>query len=386
MRPPESIALPPAPVQRPPALQRLRADACRFTFDQAVWLLERYLTSAAVSIGQRGPVSRERLRFRPALSMGFPATDVARLREWRQDGTDEPLFVIDVTFLGLYGVTTPLPLHYSIDILRSTQTSATLHEAGAAPAPDSERSPTRDFLDLIHHRVISLFYRACLKYRYDRVFPLGERDTITEYLKQLIGCLPGYDHATLGVAPLALLRYAGIFTQRPRSATTLAGMLVDYFPGIPVDVHQFCGHWVTLDEDQLNHVGRLNSRLGEDLTVGEQVYDLTGSFTIAIGPVDWYTYLTFLPDGERYGQTCALARLYCNDPLAFSLRVDLLPDQVPPTQLTSDDTAGRLGLTSWVRTGPLGATSVTFDTATWRPPATEVTPESTPSPARAAST
>ena len=37
-----------------------------------------------------------------------------------------------------------------------------------------------------------------------------------------------------------------------------------------------------------------------------------------------------------------------------------MPGQVPPLQLTSDDRAGRLGYTSWARTGEMGETDVTF--------------------------
>jgi len=34
--------------------------------------------------------------------------------------------------------------------------------------------------------------------------------------------------------------------------------------------------------------------------------------------------------------------------------------EVPMTQLSSDEQAGRLGWTSWVRAGELGETAVTF--------------------------
>jgi type VI secretion system protein ImpH len=349
----------PAP---PDALDRLRARPWEFDFFQAVWLLER-ANAGGTPVGQRGPVTQERLRFRPDLSLGFPATDVCGLLEF-SGASGAPCHLLEVAFLGLYGGSTPLPLHYAVDILRAsdperaTERGGPGHGSGADLLPGS--SPMRDFVDVLHHRVISLFYRAWLKYHYERAFAAPQRDVVTDYLKLLIGCPPEYDAATLGVPPLKLLRYAGLLTQRPRSAMSLQGLLFDYWGDIPVQVQQFVGQWVPLEPGDLNHLGAANSRLGVDLTVGDQVYDLGGAFQIRLGPVDLATYETFLPGAARYEQTRALTRLYCADPLAFSLEIVLRAGEVPMTQLTSNAQAGRLGWTSWVRTGDLGETAVTF--------------------------
>ncbi len=350
----------------PGLLDRLRRRPWEFDFFQAVWLFERYC-GGDTPVGLRGPVSRERLRFRPDVSLSFPATDVRRVSECLSHASGEPYYVMEVAFLGMYGVSTPLPLHYAIDVLRSSdRTSASQADetpgargSAAREAPPSS-SPTRDFMDIFHHRAIALFYRSWLKYRYERMFAAPQRDAITEYLQLLIGCPPSFDEATLGVPPIRLLRYAGVLTQHPRSATTLSGVLFDYWGDIPVRVTQFLGQWVPLEVGDQNRLGSANSRLGLDLTVGDQVYDLGGAFHITVGPVDWPTYLSFVPGGFRYKQTRALTRLYCCDPLAFTLEVALRAKEVPETRLASDDQAGCLGLTSWVRTEEMGETSVTF--------------------------
>lgn len=346
--------IPSAAGAEPALLDRLRQRACEFDFFQAVWLLERYCAGPTV-VGQRGPVADERLRLRPDLSLAFPATDLRRMIAGKQPETGHPLYVLEVAFLGLYGVSTPLPLHYAVEVLRGA--------AGVGadwPEPGRATSPVRDVLDVVHHRALSLFYRAWLKYRYERMFAAPQRDVITEYLRLLIGCPGTYDEATLGVPPIRLLRYAGVLTQRPRSAMTLAGLLFDYWGDIPVQVEQFIGQWVPLDPADVTRLGAANSQLGVSVTVGDQVYDLGGAFNIRVGPVDWETYLTFVPGGVRFRQTRALTRLYCCDPLAFTFQVTLRPGAVPETQLTLDDRAGCLGLTSWVRTADLGETSVTF--------------------------
>ncbi len=357
-------------------LERLCQRAWEFDCLQAIWFLDRYIcgtgleadTTAAgptIPVGERGPIARERLRFRPDVSLGFPPTDLRRVFTCHQPDTDLTYYVLEVAFLGLYGVSTPLPLHYAIDILRAAEPGGTAGSAaaiGREALPDSVVgvSPTRDFLDLLHHRLVSLFYRAWLKYHYERMFGSPQRDLITGYLRLLIGCPSAYDQTVLGVPPIRLLRYAGLLTQRPKSAVMLEGLLTDYWSDVPVRVRQFVGQWVPLEPSDLNRCGLANSRLGVDLTVGEQVYDLGGAFCVCIGPLDWKTYLAFVPGGPRFRQTRDLTRLYICDPLAFNIEVTLRPGEVPEMQLTSDEGAGCLGLTTWVRTADLGQTTVTF--------------------------
>ncbi len=355
---------------REPLMKRMLDRGWEFDFFKAVWNLERYATDRT-PIGGRGPVSQEAIRLRPGVSMGFPATDVRRIARVNDSAGGPPFYRIDLTFMGLYGVSTPLPLHYAVDVLRSVAgqsgdspaDGSEIADRGAASTtdPEAECAPARDFLDLLHHRLLSLFYRAWTKYRYDVSFGHPGRDEVTTYLTYLIGGSPALGEDDLGVPPVRLLRYAGILTQHPKSAAAIQGMLRDYWGDVSIDIDQFVGRWVTLAPDDMNAIGVVNSRPGENLILGEQVYDLSGAFNVAIGPVDWDTYLDFLPDGDCFAQTRSLVRLACSDPLAFTLQIRLKAGVVPEMQLYSDHRAARLGYTSWVRTEELPETSVVFD-------------------------
>jgi len=348
---------------------RLLARGWEFAFFQAVWLLEQ-TAGDHVPVGGRGPVARERLRFRPDPGLSFPPVDVLHVQELIDSGTGQSFYRVDVTFMGLYGVSTPLPLHYAVSILRSVEPALDKSGQVAAPAPGeglarpAGSTPVRDFLDLLHHRLLSLFYRAWTKYRYHVTFAMPGRDVMSDYFLWLIGCSPKWGAADLGVEPIRMLRYAGLFTQRPRTGAGLEGLLFDYWGGVPTQVEQCVGRWVTLKPEDLNRAGLANSALGVDLTVGEQVYDLNGCFNVVIGPMDWPAYLSFLPDGSRFAQTEALVRLYQQDPLACSIEIRLQAGEVPEMMLSSDDRAGRLGYTSWVRTAELPETSVRFGAMT----------------------
>ena len=370
----------PAPAPRPPVdsplLRRLEMLGHRFSFFQAVWLLER-LHAGAQPVGQTEPrPAEEAIRFRPDVSMGFPPTDVRRIR--RVVGPDGAVrHLVEVSFMGLYGVSSPLPCWYPQYVLRTVssanemQVSPPHGAAAAAPAgtPPDETSPVRELLDVVHHRLISLFYRAWLKYRHDRAFALSHRDEITGYVRRLIG-LPfttsplTEDAATLRVAPLRLLKYAGLLTQRPRSAVTLEGLLHDYWDGLAVRVEQFLGRWMALSEDDLTRVGAANSDLGVNTIVGDEVYDLRSTIGVTCGPVSWAEFLEFLPDSTRFAQTQAWIKLFLVDPMAVRLNIRIRAGEVPQTRLSSGEGGARLGFTTWAACGAMPETTVTFD-ASW---------------------
>ena len=54
-------------------------------------------------------------------------------------------------------------------------------------------------------------------------------------------------------------------------------------------------------------------------------------------------------------------RLYCQDPLWFTIELRIKPREIPELRLTSDGDAGMLGMTTWVRTAEIMETSVAFD-------------------------
>src|SRR5882762_10124157 len=107
----------------------LLSEGHRFSFFQAARLLKR--------------LQGEDLRIRPELSFGFPSADVSSIEQ----RPDQKGYRLTATFLGLYGVSSPLPAFYTEELLRD--------ESGAA----------RDFLDIVHQRLYALLLAGWQKYR-----------------------------------------------------------------------------------------------------------------------------------------------------------------------------------------------------------------------------
>src|SRR5688572_20646134 len=88
----------------------LEKNAKKFAFFQLMYLLER-VHAKAPAIGQLGPVSEERVRVRPDSAMTFAAADIKEMT-WEKFGDGVERNRVSVTFLGLYGSSSPLANHF----------------------------------------------------------------------------------------------------------------------------------------------------------------------------------------------------------------------------------------------------------------------------------
>jgi type VI secretion system protein ImpH len=322
-----------------PLAEQLQQSARRFSFFQLVRMLQR-CSSQSVRVGYKGPASAENIRFRPDASLAFPASDIAELDLVPVPGTDAERYRITTTFLGLYGASSPLPSFYSEEVLWA----------------DEDRSRIRDFLDLFHHRLLSLFYRCWAKYRYPIQFEYGEDDPLTPSLFALIGIDSSIPHGETGLPePLRLLQFAGLINQQPHSASALESILSEYFDGLPVAVEQCTGRWVPINPGQRASLGKKNCRLNTDCSIGLCVYGRTGNFRVRIGPFQFPKYLEFLPVRSNYRVLCSLIRFFATDRLEFDIAFRVL--HPPQTRLLSkgpEDSKARLGWTSWLLSAPSG--------------------------------
>jgi type VI secretion system protein ImpH len=286
-------------------------------------------------VGELGPVREEPARLRPSSSLRFQAADVVAV-ERRAEGA--PAWRLTTAVLGLYGAGTPLPLFYAEDIARAEMTE--------------DDDPVRLFLDVSNHRLLSLLYRAWSKYRWGFTFEAGARDRTSQRLLGLIGlATPGLQEA-LSVPAGRLLRYAGTISMRPRGAAAVAGVVSDFFGGVPARIEQCVARWARIAVDDQNRLGARNAGLGQDLTVGEQVPDRAGKCRVEVGPLDFRTFEAFLPEGAAAHELSELAHFLLPDPLAYDVRLVLRGPEVPWLRLASGPDAARLGWTSWLRHDP----------------------------------
>jgi len=310
------------------------------------------LQEGRVAPGEEGPPWEEGIRFRPSASLGFPAADVQKIEEAKLPGLSASVFLMTVNFMGLYGVNAPTPTYFTEMICTS----------------EADADPLSAFLDIFNHRLISLFYRAWKKYRYYITFLSEARDPTSGYLLSLCGLGTKALRQVAGLPDTCLIRYTGLFSQRPRSARGLQGLLADYFEGIAVRVEPFILRWVKIPESHQNRLGVAgrNDVLGRSLSVGDRLKDRSGKFRVTLGPLDSEQFEGFLPGGTQFETLSHLVFLYAPDRLEFDIKLVLKAGEIPPLWLDTPGTA-RLGYTTWLVSERRGDAAVIFDAgAHWR--------------------
>lgn len=314
-----------------------------FDFFQLVHLLERWL-DRPVPLGRVGPYRDEGLRLQPDASLTFPPSDVRRVETPRaSDGTDDdgrPIPVdwsyrIIVHFMGLYGSAAPTPV-YLTELIGST---------------DVDADELTDFLDLFNHRLLSLFWRAWVKYRYPYRWETGGEDEVSAQLLSYIGLNDPEARRRTGLSAGKLLRYLGLLSLRTRPPVGLRLMVSDYFGGVETRIEERMFRWVPVPPEGRNRLGQANATLGMDLTVGERVPDRSGKLRVSLGPLHFEEYLGFLPGTPKFRELCALARLWVADRFDFDVELVIRREEIPELQM-AEGSGGRLGWTSWATSAP----------------------------------
>jgi type VI secretion system protein ImpH len=323
-------------------MQELLSNCQRFAFFQAVRFLER-CHPQSVPLGRQGPAARETIRFRPHASLAFPTCDVEAIEAVEEQDGALPRFQMTVNFLGLYGPASPLPTFYTEDIITT----------------DIDEDYRRNFLDLFHHRAISLLYRCWEKYRYYVQYRPGASDQFSQWMFALIG-LGGADlRKESQVYWPRLLPYLGLLGMHTHSATVLAGVVSHYFGGLPVRLEQCVGRWVPLAVEQWHTLGQTNGTLGVESTLGKRFYDRSGKFRLHIGPLDFATFQKFLPPGAYYQAVRELVMFGMRDQLEFDVDIILQASDIPDLVLSAESPC-RLGWSTWLGPRPQHDVSVVF--------------------------
>lgn len=284
--------------------------------------LMRHLESAfphAPAFGGTQDPAREPVRFRANPSLGYPAREVQRI-EVAEDGSR-----VDVTvnFLGLQGPSSPLPPFYTEQVIDDAADGGVL---GA-------------FLDLFNHRLVSLLARIHKHHRHGLRYEKGARDPVSLMVAALMGLLPGQaEHQRV-----ALMPYVGLLSCYSLSASIIAN-LIGHCTGLPVRIEEFVERTITIPPEQQSRLGERPPELGADFIVGASIADHMGKFRLVIGPLDQETFFRLLPDRPLFADVLQLLMLALKDPLAFDIRLELAPGELPAFGLGGS----RLGWNAWL--------------------------------------
>lgn len=330
-----------------PVIAGLVAGAPRASFHQLVRQLQDRHPNAA-PIGHQGPAARECVRLRPSLDLSFHSSDIAEVQPPGGEGGDK--FLVECNFFGLYGTTSPLPAFYTEELLHQDE-------------PTIERG----FLDLFNHRLLSLFHRAWEKNAIAAGYRRDGGDAFSLRLLQLVGIPTGALPEGYRLPQGRLLGLAGLLAHQPHSVVQIEAALGHLFPGIPITLEPCIGTWMPVPAAQQNRLGQANCRIGADFSIGDQVFEQSSTFGIAIGPLPLATFLRFLPSGDLMAELRELVDQVNSDSLDWQVELQLAAEDVPRLCLEgffSTDEA-RLGWTTWLGDRPAQTGPVRFHISRW---------------------
>jgi len=243
---------------------------------------------------------------------------------------------LTIRYPGLLGPNGPLPLH--------------LTEHARHRLDRHQDATFIRFLDIFHHRMVSLFYRAWANNEPTVSFDRPHADRFSGYIAALAGigmsALRNHDE----IDDLTKFFYCGRFSSQTKSAQGLEDILGDYFQ-MPVRIESFVGEWLKLPEESRCRLGRnpANGTLGDSAVLGGRVWACQFKFRVIVGPIDREQYESLLPVGKRIRRLIAIVRNYIGDELAWDLKLILKRESVPAARLSA---TSRLGWTTWLRKRP----------------------------------
>lgn len=310
--------------------KRLFDESYRFSFFRAVHLLESILPEAN-KLGETLDPEDEAVRFSVQPGFVFPASDIANLKSGDKGGPP----IMEVPFLGLIGPSGVLPQWYN--------------DLALERAREKDMSLS-DFLDLFHHRFISLFYLAWKKYNFPENHVPGAKDDLSMHFLSLIGLgTPGL-LGTVGLTEEPLIFYSGYLSKQIPSVVAIEST-VEFFAGTKTKIDQLIERSLPLNPEDWTLIGRANSELGISTTCGSTFRESQTKFRVNLGPVGFRDFIRFLPDGDMLEPVFSLVEYMVGVEYDFDVRIRLKRHDVPLCCIgqSAGTDSGRLGWSTWLK-------------------------------------
>ena len=321
----------PAGQQTSDVIERLAAEPFAFDFFRALRLIENRFPKKP-RIGKSLSPREDPVRFGQVPSLAFSPSTLAEFHA----GDDGHPAKLAVNFLGLFGPNGPIPLHIT-EYARERQRHA--------------HDPTlTGFLDVFHHRILSLFYRAWAVNQKAVDMDRPNEARFPAYIGTLFGI--GAESLRNGdaVPDNAKLYFSGHLACKTRHAEGLEKIIADFF-GTPAKVLTFFGQWLVIPPASQCRLGESpeTGTLGSTAIVGSRFWETQLKFRLRLGPMRLNDLYRMLPVGDAFRRLKCWVLNYSGQELFWDAQLVLKAEEVPETRLGS---AGLLGWTTWLKSKP----------------------------------
>lgn len=232
--------------------------------------------------------------------------------------------------LGLWGPNGPLPLHFSeiAQHRREMQHDQTL----------------TNFVDLFHHRALSLFHRAWKINQSTAGLDRKNDEQFSRYPAWLTGSELN-ELATTNLPTHAQLSASAHLKHQAKNPSAIVQTLSHFFQ-VPVVLDEYYFNWMDIDPSDRTQLGLGNNTfLGQSAMLGECVPDRQNTFLLTLGPLSLSQYLRFLPNGEDLGTLIDWIRAFVGLEYKWILKLLIEQKEATPIQLGGSQ---QLGWSTWL--------------------------------------
>jgi len=276
-------------------------------------------------VGQAVRPQQEAFRLGQQPSLGFAPREIASIT------MDGGVSRIRLFGLGLLGPNGALPLHFT-EIAKDRL--------------DNRRDTTLvDFLDLFHHRYLSLLYRAWAQSQSTAGLDRAGQEPFSDYIARLCG-IELVDSKSSPLAQHARLAAAPHLVQQSRHPDGLAATLAHYF-GMQVRLCEHVLHWIAVAPSDQTRLGQacLATLLGQGALAGDKVPDRQHKFRLVLGPLSLAAYLRLTPQGQDLPVLVEWVRAFVGFEYHWEVQLLVASDAAPMASLGGPQ---RLGWSTWL--------------------------------------
>lgn len=285
-------------------LKSLEEEPWRYDFFSAMKMVENAYPDFP-SFGCSRHLKEDPVRLGQYVSLAFESAMVKQF----SSGQGKPSR-LEVTFFGLTGPDSPMPLHLSEETLARKL---------------NQKDPSlAHFLDIFHHRLLCVLYRSWAQARYGRC--------LIHYISALTGTL---SRPAMMPAAKAL---PGEFIEQRRSEQGLRDVLWQAF-GLLAEVLPLCRSWLVLPDRDHARLG--DFRFEKGIPLGKRVCSVQNHFILTLLPGTFSDYQHCLPGHPQFDELVHIVRRYVGESMFWTLIVKLPASQRPHLHLGNSLTLGR---------------------------------------------
>jgi type VI secretion system protein ImpH len=311
-----------------------RHEALSETYD--FFELLRRLEHEGRLFGHSGRPDREPARLGQHVRLGFAVQDVVEFRQ----ATDKVPARVTVANLGLLGPEGPMPLHLTRWVLDR------LSQRWFAGANAQHTSDTTfvDFVNILQHRMIALFYRAWADAHPAVQVERSVGGRVRTMLEAMAGIgLPGTKNAGEPELDAVKLSQAAALASQVDGPERLTLFLAQAF-NVPVQLKEFVAAWLTVPKTLQSRLGGDHVALGRSATIGPRTFSRQSRVELRVGPLNYEEFKALLPGSRRLEMLKRALRDLLGGQFDVDLRLVLARDEVPCGRIGG----AQLGRTAWL--------------------------------------